>query len=165
MKAHAHLIFGMAVLFLAAQGINRPSTLPVPAPRIQQSSKIPAPVQAVVNRSCKDCHSAETAWPWYSRIAPVSWLVERDVREGRKRLDFSKWVAADSKSPALGEVEELCAAASTGDMPPAPYRLMHPNSKLTREDVAVFCKWADELSTSPSTASSTSESTSHKHAK
>ena len=150
MRAHAHIIFGIAVLFVAAQAVNRPSTLPASAGRIQRSDKVPASVQAVVGRSCKDCHSAETAWPWYSRIAPVSWLVERDVRGGRKRLDFTKWAAVDSKGPTLGEVEEICGAASSGDMPPAPYRFMHPNSKLTSEDVAVFCQWADQLSKSAS---------------
>lgn len=146
MRAHAHILFGFAVLFLAAQGIHHPSTVPATTRRIQQSSNIPASVQAVVSRSCKDCHSAETSWPWYSRIAPVSWLIQRDVREGRKRLDFTKWASADSKGPTLGEAEDICDAASKGHMPPAPYRFMHPDSKLTQEEVAVFCRWADELS-------------------
>jgi mono/diheme cytochrome c family protein len=150
MKAHAYLLFGVAVLFVAAQGINRPTTSPGSAAQIHQPSRMPGSVQAVVNRSCKDCHSAETAWPWYGRLAPVSWLIERDVREGRKRLDFTKWAAADSKGPTLGEAEEMCGAVSTGDMPPAPYRFMHPKARLTSEDVAVFCQWAEEFSKSAS---------------
>jgi len=146
MRAHAeYFLLGFAFLFLFAQGMNR--VPPISAARkLEHSKNIPPAVQAVVERSCRDCHTAETAWPWYSRIAPVSWLIERDVRKGRTRLDFSKWDSRDSKAPTPGEVEEICGAASSGDMPPAPYRFIHPNSKLTSEDVAVFCKWADELS-------------------
>ena len=140
-----YFIFGAVLLFAVAQGINRPAITAAAVPKIEGSKNIPPPVQAVVNRSCKDCHSSETTWPWYSRIAPISWFIERDVREGRKRLDFSKW-ASRSKAPSLGEVEEICGAVSSADMPPAPYRFMHPNSKLTSEDVAVFCKWAEDLS-------------------
>jgi cytochrome c551/c552 len=80
----------------------------------------------LAKRACFDCHSNETVWPWYSKIAPVSWLVYRDVVEGRRRLNFSDWQPNSSYS--LGEVSEV---ESEGEMPPFQYILMHPNAKLS----------------------------------
>ncbi len=79
-------------------------------------------------RACFDCHSNETAWPWYSNIAPVSWLVYRDVLEGREHLNFSDWGAARGESREPGESAE---AVERGKMPPAYYVWMHPDAKLT----------------------------------
>jgi hypothetical protein len=97
-------------------------------------------VGTIVERSCKDCHSYETTWPWYSHIAPVSWIVARDVKKGRDKVNFSDWT---SRHHSANEVEGLCDAVRNGSMPPASYRLMHPNAKLSRDDVEVMCRWAD----------------------
>lgn len=78
--------------------------------------------------ACFDCHSNETSWPWYSNIAPVSWLVYRDVIEGRQRLNFSDW-----QNSRLREPGELVGTVSEGEMPPIQYLLMHPNAKLTAD--------------------------------
>jgi cytochrome c551/c552 len=81
--------------------------------------------QALVKRACFDCHSNETVWPWYSYVAPVSWLIYNDVVEGRSRMNFSMW---DTKSRA---VNELVGEIEEGGMPPGKYLLMHPNARLT----------------------------------
>jgi cytochrome c551/c552 len=82
--------------------------------------------RALVERACFDCHSNETVWPWYSNIAPVSWLVSGDVTEGRSRMNFSDWGRGrqPSVSEMVGEIEE-------GGMPPFQYLLMHPDAKLS----------------------------------
>ena len=77
----------------------------------------------VAQKACFDCHSNETVWPWYSNIAPVSWLIQRDVDEGRRNLNFSEWPSRGSYE--IGEV------VSGGEMPPAQYLIMHPEAKLT----------------------------------
>lgn len=76
-------------------------------------------------RGCFDCHSNETHWPWYSNIAPVSWLVQRDVVEGRRRLNFSEWNRAQRAAREIGE------AVSEGEMPPWFYLPLHPSARLT----------------------------------
>jgi hypothetical protein len=82
--------------------------------------------QLLAKRACFDCHSNETVWPWYSNIAPISWLVYRDVVEGRSRMNFSNW---QSGWPI--ETGELAEVINEGEMPPAQYLLMHPSAKLT----------------------------------
>lgn len=76
--------------------------------------------------ACFDCHSNETIWPWYSNIAPVSWLVYRDVVEGRRRLNFSDW-----QNSRLREPGELAHAVIEGEMPPLQNLPMHPSAWLS----------------------------------
>ncbi|MBI3978551.1 MAG: heme-binding domain-containing protein [Chloroflexi bacterium] len=76
-------------------------------------------------RACYDCHSNETTWPWYSNIAPVSWLVQQDVDEGRRDLNFSEW---DGPQEEAGEAAD---AVRKGTMPPSYYSLIHPQARLT----------------------------------
>jgi cytochrome c551/c552 len=80
-------------------------------------------------RACFDCHSNETVWPWYSNVAPVSWLVYFDVVRGRNRLNFSEW-----NSNFHPNVNELAGIIQEGEMPPAQYLLMHPNANLSAAD-------------------------------
>ena len=75
-------------------------------------------------RACYDCHSNETVWPWYSNVAPVSWLVARDVEEGRKKLNFSQW--GDSQ-----EVDDVVHSIQEGEMPPVYFGWMHPAARLS----------------------------------
>jgi len=80
---------------------------------------------ALVKRACYDCHSNQTVWPWYSYVAPVSWLVYRDTMEGRSRLNFSQW-----NQPQRG-AGEMIEAIQSGRMPPAIYLPLHPSAQLT----------------------------------
>src|SRR5689334_16597431 len=68
--------------------VRRPATSDAP---LFVGAKIPGEIRAIFERSCRDCHSQTTRYPWYSHIAPVSWLINQDVKGGRERLDFSKW--------------------------------------------------------------------------
>ncbi len=81
--------------------------------------------QALAQRACFDCHSNETVWPWYSYVAPVSWLIYRDVTEGRSRLNFSEW---NRKQPAAFRASEQVLS---GEMPPSFYLPLHPSAQLT----------------------------------
>jgi hypothetical protein len=80
---------------------------------------------ALVKRACYDCHSNDTKWTVYAHIAPASWLIYRDVMEGRSRLNFSEW-----NRPQLG-AGEMAAAIQGGEMPPFQYLIMHPEARLT----------------------------------
>ncbi len=76
--------------------------------------------------ACFDCHSNETTWPWYTNVAPVSWLAQHDVDSGRSTLNFSEWAATSRH----GE-QDAAEAVQGGEMPPSYYVVMHPNAKLT----------------------------------
>ncbi len=76
-------------------------------------------------RTCGDCHSNETVWPWYSRVFPVSALIANDVDEGRVRFNISEWGVRENEA---GESAEI---VQEGEMPPAQFLLMHPEARLT----------------------------------
>lgn len=81
--------------------------------------------RTLVERACFDCHSNETDWPWYSHVAPASWLVQRDVMQGRETLNFSEW-------PQNGdEASEAAEAVQEGEMPMAIYTWLHPEARLS----------------------------------
>jgi cytochrome c551/c552 len=82
--------------------------------------------RALAKRACFDCHSNETVWPWYSYVAPVSWLVYNNTMEGRRRLNFSEWT-----SGSLRRTSEIAQVIQSGRMPPAIYLPMHPSAQLT----------------------------------
>jgi len=97
-------------------------------------------VAAILNRACKDCHSNDTAVPWYGQVAPISWMLARHVREGRKKLNFSTW---DSRKHSANEMEEICDAVSNGSMPLRGYTMIHRDARLSKRDVDSICNWAD----------------------
>jgi hypothetical protein len=100
----------------------------------------PTPAQ-VLARACGNCHSDHTEWPWYSRVAPISWWIERDVREGRDKLDFSRWEMYSARQ-RHDKSESACGLITTGRMPPLIYSAMHPEANLTQADKDTVCAWA-----------------------
>lgn len=79
----------------------------------------------LVVRACYDCHSNQSVWPWYSHVAPVSWLIQHDVDEGRRELNFSEWDRPQR------EAAEAAESVQKSEMPPALYGLIHPHARLT----------------------------------
>jgi hypothetical protein len=106
---------------------------------------VPRNVEVILVRSCKDCHSNETRWPWYSRLPTVSGLVQDDVRRGRSHMNLSEW----NRTESLGREEEhaaligICEELRSGDMPLTRYRRMHSKSGLTQPEVETVCAWTD----------------------
>lgn len=93
-------------------------------PTVSEPNWVSPEARALVKQSCFQCHSNETEWPWYSNIAPASWLVAMDVKEGREQFNFSDW----QNHP--GEVDEMAEEIQDGGMPPIQYWMFHPSSKL-----------------------------------
>ena len=102
----------------------------------------PPAVIAALQRSCYDCHSNQTTWPWYSRVSPVRVLVRRDVAEGRSHLNFSAWNRYDTARRARQWREIAEQVGPEGEMPPWYYVRMHPRARLSPEDVATIRDWA-----------------------
>jgi cytochrome c len=99
-----------------------------------QGAKMPADAKAVLVKKCADCHSNETRWPVYARIAPGSWLIERDIVEARKKMDLSQWEKLSTDSQDV-LVAKIIQEAKSGDMPPLQYRLLHWDATLSKADV------------------------------
>jgi hypothetical protein len=100
----------------------------------------------LVHNACFNCHSNETEWPWYSRIAPVSWVIWYDVTEGRERLNFSEWdryahaetVDPDDPFPPKKLSERIADEIHSGRMPPGTYRLVNPEARLSAAQQAAL---------------------------
>jgi hypothetical protein len=130
----------MAVaLLVAAQFV------PVPRSNPPVETEVPASpeVREVLQRACYDCHSNETVWPWYSRVAPASWLLAWDVNEGRDHLNFSTWnrLSAADRQHAFEEIRE---EIESGAMPLPIYLPLHPEARLGDQDKAILDAWARE---------------------
>lgn len=111
-------------------------------PTVSEPNWVSPEARALVKQSCFQCHSNETEWPWYSNIAPASWLVAMDVKEGREQFNFSDW----QNHP--GEVDEMAEEIQDGGMPPIQYWMFHPEAKLNDQQKQDLIQ-ALELSTQP----------------
>jgi cytochrome c len=112
----------------------------------------------VLQRSCQNCHSEKTEWPWYSHIAPMSWLVEGDVSQARSRMNLSHW-----SEYTVEEQQDLLArigsAVRSGEMPPDRYTMIHRNAKLSAGERDNVYRWAHAERRRLKSAPSTSERT------
>src|SRR5690349_11732122 len=116
-----YVVLGLVVVFALAQAVpyghdhSDPATVHEPAWNSPHTRQL-------TMQACGDCHSNRTRWPWYASVAPASWLVEKDVKRGRDRLNFSEW---GKPQQGLGEIVD---AIRNGKMPPWQYKLLHPKS-------------------------------------
>jgi hypothetical protein len=111
-------------------------------PPVTADLQAPSEVQAILRRSCYDCHSHETHWPWYSAIAPVSWFVVGDVNSARKELDFSRW-GEYSATKRRSKSDSLLDQVQEGRMPPASYVRMHSGSAIAPADLETLRRWVE----------------------
>lgn len=139
-----------ALAFLAAVASLLPS--PFGAVRadgastpLVEGSHAAAATVGLLTRACANCHSHQTVWPWYSHIAPASWLLERDVQEARKFMNLSRWPEYGPE----GQRQLLALSASdvrTGTMPPARYLVLHPEAQLSGTEKDALVNWFGEES-------------------
>ena len=119
------VLLGIGVLFGAAiQFVPTPVSRINPPVQAEPQWDSPATREAFY-RACGDCHSNQTTWPWYSRVAPVSWLIASDVAEGRGRLNVSEWNRRQRAA------DEAAQSVIEGEMPLPIYLIMHPNARLS----------------------------------
>ena len=132
----------LAVLLVVIQVIRPARTNPpIDSTRtIEARTQMPEEVGSIFDMSCSDCHSYETRWPWYSKVAPVSWLLWSDVHDGRAALNLSDWAQYDSRraNEKLANIEKM---VSRGVMPLWQYRLMHREARITSSDVKLLVEW------------------------
>jgi hypothetical protein len=107
---------------------------------ILTDSNAPEPVRKILAEKCGDCHSANTRWPLYSRIAPASWLVEHDVKAGREHLNLSNWdlYSIDNRIDLLAMI---ATQLRQGKMPLKQYLLLHPEARLSDDERKLVVDW------------------------
>jgi len=117
--------------------------IPVERSNPPVSSEVPADpaTREILRRACYDCHSNETVWPWYSRVAPISLLVGHDVEEGREHLNFSTWDRYDAKKRRK-KLDEVVEEVEEGNMPLWFYVPLHPEAKLSDDERRAITTWA-----------------------
>jgi len=140
-------ILAGAILLAVAQVFRPAKTNPPVDPNhgIDATLPIDPVVSSVFERSCNDCHSNRTVWPWYSGVAPASWLVVSDANRVRKELNFSNWASYDAADQRK-HLSEICKEMTEGEMPSLPYVLLHPRAAVGKADVAAVCRWTAEQS-------------------
>lgn len=94
--------------------------------------------RTLMRRACFDCHSNETVWPWYANVAPVSWLLQRDVEGGRGHLNFTEW------DHPQRHAKDVATEVKQGDMPPWFYLPMHPAARLTAAEKQALIDGAEK---------------------
>lgn len=150
MRPHWKWIIGFVVVLTLIQLIRPERTNPpvTPSETIHARLSVPPSIDTTFARSCNDCHSNLTVWPWYSSVAPVSWLVTYDVTKGREDLNFSEW----SRYPGERQQEllkEICEKVSNREMPGAAYTRLHPSARLTNADMGEICTWTQSVHQGP----------------
>jgi len=139
--------------FIAAVGLVQL----IPAERTNPPSRgdliAPAPVAATLRRACYDCHSNVTRWPWYSRVAPLSWVIANHVAEGRQQLNFSEW-GIYYPNTRRRKLQWIGRALREDKMPPWYYEVTHHDARLTAKDRTALEQWIESALTTPSVAGS-----------
>ncbi len=141
------LVIALGIVLLVAQVIpvTRRTNPPVdPARTLAAQLPVPGHVSAVLQRACRDCHSHETIWPWYSQVAPVSWLVIRHVNEGRRELNLSVWGQYEARRQ-VRKLKEICDQVRTEKMPISSYLLLHPKARLSEQERSWLCEWTETI--------------------
>ncbi len=106
--------------------------------------QVPENIQAILKTSCYDCHSNQTEYPWYSHVAPVSWLVIRDIREGRDEVNFSDWGNLKRRSK-IKVLSNIADEIKSGEMPLPIYLIIHRNAKLNDQQQEELIEWTNQL--------------------
>jgi hypothetical protein len=138
------LVVVLGCLFVAAQFSRPARTNPTVDQSLSLQAHMPVSPQvvAILDRSCGDCHSNKTRWPWYSSVAPVSWFVIDHVDHGRSHLNFSEWGRYNQRE-AQDMFKQICNEVKSGNMPLSSYTPLHPGSKLSADDVKLLCDWTN----------------------
>ncbi len=132
------LFIGFVVLqFFGIDKTNPPINQ---AETLEATTQVPENLQAIFKRSCDDCHTNKSVYPWYANITPISWQVAHHIEDGRKHLNFSVWQTYEDKKKRR-KLGEVCEEVENGAMPDNQYLWIHWDAILTAEDKKIICDW------------------------
>jgi hypothetical protein len=138
-------VLGLVIVLAAIQFVRPDRTNPpvTAAQAVQTAASVSPAVDAILKRSCYDCHSSETRWPWYSAVAPMAWGVANHVKEGRAQMNFSEWGTYPAKK-RVALLEKMCDEVREGRMPLKQYVWLHRDATLSEADWKSVCDWSME---------------------
>lgn len=133
------------VAFIAIQFYRPDFTNPpvVAGENLFATNEVPENVKSILVRSCGDCHTNETKYPWYSKISPSSWFLADHISEGRKHLNFSVWNTYELRRKNK-KLDEICEQVESKEMPLPSYLWIHWDAKLAEDEVKTLCEWTKQ---------------------
>jgi hypothetical protein len=149
MKALKLILLIFLVILIIVQFIpnDKPEVILTNENDLIYNNQLPEELASMLKESCYDCHSNETVYPWYSYVAPVSWLVVKDIREGRNELNFSHW-ESQSKMDKAKHLDKIIDEVTDENMPMPIYTIMHSKAKLSNDDRQLLAEWAESFAES-----------------
>jgi hypothetical protein len=100
-------------------------------------------IASMLKNACYDCHSGQTVYPWYSKISPVSWYLQKHIHDGKEEMNYSDFGSLD-KVEKIGALSKACDVVDAGTMPLQSYGLIHKDARFTQEQKEAFCSWTEE---------------------
>ncbi len=139
LKIIAVVLFSLFVIiqFLRPDFTNPPV---VQGEILQAATAVPENVQAILKRSCSDCHTNETVYPWYAKIQPSAWFLADHIKEGRGEMNLSLWNTYEAKRKKR-KLEEICEQVETKEMPLPSYLWIHRDAALSDDEIKTLCDW------------------------
>ena len=140
------IVLVLIVLLLAAQ-FYRPArnlTVATGPNDITVKHAVPAKVQDALQRACYDCHSNHTRYPWYAEVQPIRWWLDSHIADGKRHLNFSEYGSYPTKR-ATKKAEEIADEVEHHEMPLKSYTWMHPEARLTTDEIKLITDWAEKL--------------------
>ncbi len=147
MKKALYIILALLIIIQFIPANLPETTTDNPNDLIANNIDIPEDVKSILKESCYDCHSNETHYPWYSYVAPISFLVSRDTKVGREELNFSHWESY-KKTDKAGALDGIYDAVSEGEMPMKIYTIIHRDASLSDDEKGIISNWAEEFAES-----------------
>jgi hypothetical protein len=134
----------LAVVFALMQFVRIDKSNPPVEPEktMEAAINVPPDIQQIMARSCNDCHSNKTVYPWYTNVAPVSWWLRNHIEDGRRHLNVSEYATYAPKKREH-KLEEICEQVRSGEMPLPSYLIVHRESALAPSEIDAICAWTD----------------------
>jgi len=147
MKVLKYVFYGIIAVFFLIQFIpvDLPENINDLSNDIILTEKAPENIKLILSKACYDCHSNQTNYPWYSYVAPVSWLIAKDTKEGREELNFSDW-AELSKRKKIGILKDMAEEVEEKKMPLEIYTVVHRKATLTDDEIEAVSDWTKSVS-------------------
>lgn len=111
---------------------------------IVQNPSLPESLANSIRRSCYDCHSNHTNYPWYAHVAPFSWIINQHINNGKEELNFSVYGSLEDKVK-ISVLTSICEVISDSTMPPANYLMLHEDAALDSDDISAICDWSEGI--------------------
>lgn len=139
-------ILGLLVVFVIIQFFQpKKNNIAPDSNHLFNSTQLPSDIKTIFQNACLDCHSNQTTYLWYHKIAPVSWVINSDINDGKEELNLSEWEQL-SVIDKISKLNKICREVKNDKMPLKAYVFMHKKARLTEEQRAALCTWSEKLS-------------------